>query len=102
MEAVGTNDGGAAVNWNLARPYRRRKVMWDGARGRLPGRCTSGILDLLLLALVRVRPPHGPTSALMYDTDADDGRTADDYPLEASPSTGWRETVEIMEGDYGF
>jgi hypothetical protein len=39
----------------------------------------------------------------MYDTGADDdGRTADDYPLEASPSTGWRETVEIMGGDYAL
>jgi len=32
----------------------------------------------------------------MTDTLPDDGRTADDYPREPSPSTGTFETAEVM------
>jgi len=35
----------------------------------------------------------------MYDTDADDGRTADDYPLEASPSTDTDAVAEVMHAE---
>jgi hypothetical protein len=31
----------------------------------------------------------------MYDTDADDGRTADDYPPESSPSTDTFAVAEL-------
>jgi len=32
----------------------------------------------------------------MPNTDVNDGRTADDYPREASPSAGWRATAALM------
>jgi len=38
----------------------------------------------------------------MYDTDVNDGRTADDYPRERSPSTGAEETAEVMGVEYGL
>lgn len=37
----------------------------------------------------------------MYDTDADDGRTADDYPLESSPSTDTFATIELNHAEDG-
>ena len=87
---------GADLPARVGRSYRRRSVEWDGARGRLPGSYTPGTIDFPPRALVRVRPPHGLTSANMYESD-DDGRTADDYPTESSPSTGTFETAEVMD-----
>lgn len=31
----------------------------------------------------------------MYESDADDGRTADDYPIESSPSTDTYAVAEL-------
>jgi len=33
----------------------------------------------------------------MFDTDADDGRTADDYPIESSPSTDTFAVAELNQ-----
>lgn len=33
----------------------------------------------------------------MYDTTRTDGRIADDYPRESSPSTGYKETAAVMD-----
>ncbi|WP_216643836.1 hypothetical protein, partial [Shigella sonnei] len=33
----------------------------------------------------------------MYASDTDDGRNGDDYPREPSPSTGYKETTELMD-----
>ena len=38
----------------------------------------------------------------MYDTNADDGRNADDYPRESSPSTGAEELTDVMGVEYGL
>lgn len=46
-------------------------------------------------ALAPVSPANGPQSAQMYESDADDGRTADDYPIESSPSTDTYAVAEL-------
>ena len=57
---------------------------------------------MFLTALDRLCPPHGPTSAKMYDTplngtstDIGTERRIDDDHREPSPSTNWRELYRI-------
>ena len=37
----------------------------------------------------------------MYGSDGDDGRNGDDYPREPSPSTGYKETADVMDAVAG-
>ena len=59
---------------------------------------------MFLTALDRLCPPHGPTSAKMYDTplngtstDIGTERRIDDDHREPSPSTGSKETAIILD-----